>query len=195
MNALNSTAPLFKQIPYKTIADVSCGSDRVCIYMKFDLATSNLLFACKQSVNNERTSIKDVSFIDSLAWLGFNDLSAALYSDATFSKRYKSEIHQIYPNQLNVVIINDVPYFFYKLDDTWSTTEYLNQITGYFGDSLRVDIENVIGPKFLKKYDDIIKETMTLSLLQSEYEQQMQELIDKQNSTSENGETPKTEPK
>lgn len=171
---------------YKVIADASIENDRVCVYMKFDpTGAVPLLFAGQKQVSQKITSIKDVSFTEVLAWLGFNHLSSALYTSPVFSKRYKTEIHQIYEGQLVVNVINEVPHFFYNVENEWKTTEDIGDLIGYFSESLKTDIEHVMGSAFMAKYKAILHEKMTCSLLEAEYEQQKQELIDEHNSKKE----------
>lgn len=178
---------------YKTIADASVDNSRVCMYMKFDpTAAVPLMFAGKASINGEVKSIKDVTFAEVLAWLGFTDLSNALYANTEFAKRYRTEIHHIYADQLVLNIINEVPYFFYKLDKEWKVTEDMNNLIGHFSESLKADIENILGSSFMKMYAEMVHEKMTCSLIEADYEQQKKELIDQHNAKAKEAESEKT---
>lgn len=164
---------------YKVIADISHLNDRVCIYMKFDPQDAMpLQFACKTQINGVVSSVKDKSFQGALAWLGFNELSNALYQDDKFSKRYRTNIHKIFENQLMINVINDIPYFFYKLKDHWEVTEDLSELTPYFNDNLSAEIETILGTSFMKNYNALVKEKTTCQSISIEYEQQKQLLIE-----------------
>lgn len=163
---------------YKTIADVSHLENRICIYMKFTpTAVPPLQFAGKSQIQNEITSIKDVSFPEVLAWLGFTDLTFALFADQNFSKRYRTSVHTIHDNQLIINIINDLPYFFYKTNKEWIVTEDLSDLLPHFNDNLPNEIESILGTSFMKKYNEQVKEKEACLKISAEYEQQKQELI------------------
>lgn len=137
---------------YKVLDEVVLNNDRLCIYFKFDPLTG-ISYAAKQSVSGEISHTKTETLIKTIEWLGFGDLTLALFNSPKFLNRFKPVYTPIIKGELAVLNLQSEYHYLVNENGIWTAYESVNDCPFTQNEQTQRTINSVMGRNFVENLE------------------------------------------